>query len=188
MAQRRVVQDDGQQTYIIIGGVVVIAVFLIGILLYLNLREPPGISGVVNFPRPARGHDENLQLPFSPLPPAGGTHNPTWQNCGIYTQPVRTENALHSMEHGAVWISYQTTLAQSEVTKLQDLVRGESFLILAPYAELKSPIVLTAWGVQLEVDSASDKRIAQFIEQYRLGPQTPEKGATCDGGTGNPTR
>jgi hypothetical protein len=42
-------------------------------------------------------------------PPVGGPHNPIWQNCGFYSKPVRDEYAVHSMEHGAVWITYSPT-------------------------------------------------------------------------------
>jgi hypothetical protein len=46
------------------------------------------------------------------IPPAGGPHNPSWQNCGFYDELVRDENAVHSLEHGAVWITYQPDLPQ----------------------------------------------------------------------------
>ena len=54
------------------------------------------------------------------------------------------------------------------------------------FTGLASELVLNAWGVQLQVDSVNDARVAQFIDQYRLGPQTPEFGASCDGGVGRP--
>ena len=46
--------------------------------------------------------------------------------------------------------------------------------------------VLTAWGVQLELDSADDNRITTFLDRYVQGPQTPEIGATCSDGNGTP--
>jgi hypothetical protein len=72
------------------------------------------------------------------------------------------------------------------VEALRSLVRGRTYLLLTPYPGLEADVVLTAWGIQLDVESAGDERIAQFIEQYRLGPQTPEYGAACDGGIGRP--
>jgi hypothetical protein len=56
-------------------------------------------------------------------PPAGGPHNPIWQNCGYYDDPVRDENAVHSLEHGAVWITYQSALPQDERERLSDLTQ-----------------------------------------------------------------
>lgn len=165
-----------------------VAVGFIGlsILLYLNVRPPAPIAGVVQYPRPATGHDDDVEIPFGELPPAGGIHHNAWQNCGIYTQPIETKHVLHSLEHGAVWLTYQPDLPESEVAALQDVVRGQTYLILSPYPQQRSPVVLTAWGLQLEVESASDRRIGQFIDRYRMGPQTPERGASCSNAIGNP--
>jgi hypothetical protein len=116
----------------------------------------------------------------------GGTHHDIWQNCGIYDEPLEAENVVHSMEHGAVWISYQPELSDDDVNTLRDLVRGERFIVLSPYPGLQSPVVLTAWGVQLELNSVEDDRVEEFIDRYQVGPQTPERGATCSDGVGQP--
>ncbi|MCP5096317.1 MAG: DUF3105 domain-containing protein, partial [Chloroflexi bacterium] len=52
-------------------------------------------------------------------------------------------NAVHSMEHGAVWITYQPDLPADEIIELQDLVRGQPFLLLSPYPDLRGPVVVT---------------------------------------------
>ncbi|MCA9955378.1 MAG: DUF3105 domain-containing protein [Anaerolineales bacterium] len=171
---------------LIVLSVIVIGVVGLALILYLNVRPKPQIDGVVQFPRPARGHDDSIVFDDSAAPPAGGEHYNVWQNCGIYTDPVQTGNAIHSMEHGAVWISYRPDLAADEVAELQQLVRGETFLLLSPYEGQESPIVVTAWGLQLKVDSASDGRIQDFIDRYRLGPTTPELGGACTQGVGVP--
>ena len=179
--------DSGNTRLYIIIGVVVIGLIGLSFLLYLSLREPPPIAGLVTYPRPSRGHDNSLQIPFEGLPPAGGVHNDAWQNCGIYEEPVLPQNAVHSLEHGAVWVTYNPEmLAEEEVGTLQNRVRGQNYLLLSPFPNQPSPVVLTAWGLQLEVDSVTDERIETFIERYQSGPQTPERGAACTGGIGNP--
>jgi len=120
------------------------------------------------------------------LPPVGGDHDPVWQNCGIYTQPVTTANAVHSLEHGAVWITYRPGIAADQVAALTNLAENKTYLLLSPFEDLKSPVVLTAWGIQLELDDATDPRAAAFVQKYREGEQTPEPGAACDGGVGDP--
>jgi len=117
------------------------------------------------------------------LPPLGGPHDPVWQDCGFYDQPVRTENAVHSLEHGAVWVTYSENLPEADVSTLRDLTGRHPYLLVSPYEELAAPVVATAWGVQLELDSASDDRLEVFLERYLEGPQTPEPGAACSGGT-----
>ena len=85
-----------------------------------------------------------------------------------------------------MWISYQPTLSAADVTTLQHAVAGKSYVVLSPYPGIPAPVVATAWGVQLRLTGASDPKLAQFINYYRQGPQTPEPGSPCTGGTGTP--
>ena len=132
-----------------------------------------------------------LPVSFADVPP-GGQHNGVWQNCGIYDEPIRPENAIHSLEHGAVWITYNPSLPEEQLETLREVIRqqrrnrGLAMMLLSPLEGQSSPIVLTAWRVQLRVDDASDERIVEFARAYQVGPFTPEPGATCDRGVGNP--
>jgi len=143
------------------------------------------IPGVVTYSNLARTHVTGT-VTYAQNPPVGGPHNPVWLNCGIYTAPVPNENAVHSMEHGAVWITYEPNLPPSALQHLVSLVEGHSYVILSPFSGLPAPVVATAWGLQLKLQTANDPRIAQFIQKYAQGPQTPEPGAPCSGGTGSP--
>lgn len=147
-----------------------------------------GIDGVETYPDKSEYHNHVAIVPEpdGTIPPAFGAHLSAWQNCGIYDQPVGLGNALHSMEHGAVWLTYAPDLSDSQVADLQDLARGHGFVLMSPYLTQTDPVVLTAWGVQLVIDSLPDDRIEQFIAYYELGPQNPEPGAPCSGAIGNP--
>jgi hypothetical protein len=177
---------DHRLRSIIIGTAILLGVVGLGALLYLSLQEPQALEGLKRVAGLSRGHDEQVTYEDNGLPPVGGIHSGVWQNCGIYSEPVETKNAVHSLEHGAVWITYQPDLTDDEVSELQGLVRGQPYVVLSPYPGLKSPVVLTAWGIQLEVDSGGDSRIADFIDRYQQGPQTPELGASCTDGIGTP--
>lgn len=151
----------------------------------IRLTEPE-VEGAIFVERePAGAHDVDAVIESGDLPPTGGLHSPVWQNCGIYTEPVDNANAVHSLEHGAVWITYQPELSADQVELLQDMVRGQSHLLLSPYPGQRSEVVLTAWDVQLELDFASDERIEEFIDKYR-NTRGPEPGASCSNGTGTP--
>lgn len=132
------------------------------------------------------GHDSNVVYEETGLPPIGGIHDPFWQNCGIYDEPVGDKHAVHSLEHGAVWITYQPDLDEEAVEHLRDMARGQEYVLLSPYPNLQNSVVLTAWGVQLELDDAMDERVQAFIDLYQAGPQTPEPGASCQRGVGDP--
>ena len=95
-------------------------------------------------------------------PPIGGDHNPAWQNCGVYREPIVDENAVHSLEHGAVWITYQPDLAAADVATLEALADGQTHVLVSPYPDLKRPVILTAWGAQQGFDSADDPGIADL--------------------------
>lgn len=142
-------------------------------------------AGIKTFANLSSSHVQG-QVTYAQAPPVGGDHNSVWLNCGIYSQPVPNENAVHSMEHGAVWFTYLPNLASKDVDTLRTLVRGHDHAILSPYPGLPSPIVASAWGVQLQVSSATDPRLGQFLSKYEQGSQTPEAGASCSGGTGSP--
>lgn len=117
-------------------------------------------------------------------PPAGGDHNPVWQNCDgdVYTKPVTDENAVHSVEHGAVWVTYNDKATAADIKALGDRVSKTPYTLMSPFPGQPSPITLTAWGHQLNITNASDSRVAEFFDKYVQGPQTPEPGAACTGG------
>lgn len=153
----------------------------------LDAAAAAPIIGVVEFEDLSAAHVERTPepVPAALLPPVGGDHDPTWQNCGIYTEPGGTANTVHSVEHDAVWVTYRPGLAQDQVRALTSLVEGESYALLSPFENLAAPVVLTAWGVQLELDRADDPRAAVFLAKYLQGEQTPEPGAACSGGIGD---
>lgn len=116
-------------------------------------------------------------------PPAGGPHNAGWQNCGVYTEPIASEHAVHSLEHGAVWITYTPGLDPDQIADAEAAVGASGYVLVSPYDGQESPIVLSAWGVQLEVDDIGTEQVDEFLTTYVRGSQTPEPGAPCSGGT-----
>jgi predicted small secreted protein len=147
-------------------------------------KAPP--AGVTkSYSNLSRNHTKE-PVDYSQSPPVGGAHNPVWQNCGYYDQPVRDENAVHSLEHGAVWITYSPDLPKDQVETLRDIAQSNSYVLVTPYSDLPSQVVASAWGKQLHLNSADDPRLEQFVSAYQQGPQNPEPGAPCSGGVGSP--
>ncbi len=168
----------------IVGVAAVIAVLVL--LLFSNSSGSIGsIEGVQSYPNQERGHTD-APVEYDIIPPVGGIHNPAWMNCGVYPQAIQNENAVHSLEHGAVWISYQPDLDPLEIAKLEDLTRQSGYRLLSPYPDLPTPIVISAWGYQLQLQQVDDPRLKSFIEKYERSPESPEPGAPCTGGIGIP--
>jgi Protein of unknown function (DUF3105) len=188
---RQADSSDGgsRRVYIIIG--LIAAVFIAGFaaLVIVDARQKAASSppdGVKSYDvGPAGDHTEG-DIDYPQTPPAGGAHNPVWQNCGFYEEPVRDENAVHSLEHGAVWITYLPSIPQDEIERLRDLSEGNDFVLVSAKPDQDSPVVATAWGKQLTLESAEDPNLERFINAYSQGPQTPEPGAPCTGGIGAP--
>lgn len=180
---KKVTQNNSSRLGMVIA--VLVGVIAISGVIWMTRTQAGTIEGVTFMGVQQRGH-ANGTLAFANVPPVGGIHNATWQNCGIYDQPVANENGVHSLEHGAVWLTYDPALPAETVETLRNLVRGRPYTLMSPYAGLPSPVVISAWGYQLKVTDANDARLPQFISQYANGTQAPEPGASCSGGLGNP--
>ena len=143
------------------------------------VAEATPIAGVETFEVASADHTTQ-SVDYPQDPPAGGPHDPSWQKCMVYDAPVRPENVVHSQEHGAVWITYQPDLAESDREALAELAVDQPYVLISPYPGLEDPVVASAWGAQLRVDDVNDPRLQAFIDRY--AGNGPEPGATCDTG------
>jgi hypothetical protein len=141
------------------------------------------IAGEKTWSNLSRNH-VTTKVNYPMTPPVGGNHAPVWQDCNgnVYTQPVQNENAVHSLEHGAVWVTYNSKATDADVKALAAKVAKTPYTLMSPYPSESSPITLTAWGHQLNVTKASEPRVNEFFDKYVQGKQTPEPGAACTGG------
>ncbi len=177
---------------VLVGAAVTAAVVLPRVLAGKPAADPAeevDLSAVIDYHQTNPGaltasHKEGA-ISYPMDPPAGGPHHPSWVTCTgkVYRDPVLKEKAVHSLEHGAVWITYKPGLDKAAVDKLAARVRGTDYTMLSPYPGQQVAISLQAWGYQLAVDSADDKRIDGFIRKYRV-TASAEPGAPCSGGDG----
>jgi hypothetical protein len=143
------------------------------------VAEATPIAGVETFDVASADHTtEDFDYPQDP--PAGGPHDPSWQKCQVYDAPIRAEHAVHSQEHGAVWITYQPDLPEDDVETLAAYAEDEPHVLISPYPDLEDPVVASAWGAQLRLDGADDPRLQAFIDRY--AGNGPERGASCSSG------
>ena len=178
----------------IVGVVAVLA--LIGGAIYVNYTPPVDpdtitISGLQEYPGLTANHVAtavDYETTYDMSPPAGGDHAAAWLNCGIYDQPQQNENAVHALEHGAVWVTYDPDLVSgSDLDALRNSVPS-TYMIVSPFPGLDAPVVASAWGVQVKLDDVSDERLDQFITKYWKAASAPEPGAACTGALDGPGR
>lgn len=173
----------------IVGGVAVLAIVGIVVASYAfapkyaqySAGDSAGveIEGVETFQHETRHVD--TEVDYEQTPPAGGPHNQYWLNCGIYTQPQQNEFAVHSMEHGAIWVTYDAEKVSGDELATLKSHLPSSYVILSPYEGMDTPIALSGWNSQLKVDSADDERIPEYFEEYWRSQNVPEPNASCSG-------
>lgn len=187
---------ERRRSLLIIGGTGLVGVAIIGAAAFAVIDQnkeneaaeaagQKALEGVETFDDLGRDHVETA-VEYPQTPSVGGDHNPAWQNCGFYDSEVAPENATHSLEHGAVWIGYAPDLAEDQVSELEDIASQNDYVLVSPVEGMDSPVTLSAWGLQVGVDSADDPAVEAFVEEYQQGEQTQEPGASCQGGVGSP--
>lgn len=144
-------------------------------------KKAPRIDGVREFPGLSNRHVPH-DVTYAQTPPAGGDHSPAWLRCGVYAEPLPDVNAVHSLEHGAVWITHRPDLPQADRDTLQKLQAIKAtHVLISPYEGLPSPVVASAWGLQLQVERAADPRLAEFTRTYAGGKQGGEQAGCLNG-------
>jgi hypothetical protein len=136
-----------------------------------TLDELPGVSK-----QAYEGRDHvasGQEVAYASAAPTSGTHAASSPRCGIYSQQMPAEFAVHSLEHGAVVIWYQPSLDTEEISGLEAVVnRFDDRVILSPNAELTQPVVATGWN-RLKAYNSADPELEQFIATYRnRGPES----------------
>ena len=183
-----------QRPWGLIAGAIAVVVFAAAVLTYAVLQareseaiaeDPAGnISGVEQYEYGVGQDHVTTTVDYSESPPVGGPHDGAWADCTgtVYDVDIRHENAVHGLEHGAVWVTYDPdSVSAEDIATLGELVEGTPYRMMSPYAGQDSPISIQAWNHQLEVDSADDPRLAEFADALAQNDDnTPEPGATCE--------
>lgn len=141
---------------------------------------PPELANVETFDDLGVAHndDPSVSVAYNSDPPTSGTHSSTPAACGIYRQSVPDGNQLHSMEHGAVVVQYDTSVSVEQIEILEEAGRSVgSDIIVAPRTGMPAPIVLTAWTKRLLLETASEDVVRAFAGEF--GNRSPEGGALC---------
>lgn len=186
--------DPRKQTALVVAALVVAfaaTLVIVALLPESDGNDPPGDDAAVGatvIDVKSRQHVIGT-VTYAQTPPVGGDHAPVWQNCGAYRSPIPKEQAVHSLEHGAVWLTYGDELPDDERAALERIAQDQRYVLISPWPPgepLGAAIVASAWGRQLRLQTTSDPRLDDFVRSYQKGAQTPEPGAPCNRGTGQP--
>ena len=179
-ALREAAERKKRRSTLLRRGVLVLAVVAAGALAVDYYRRSQ-LLDAVTMAKYSAGVHMNGQISYTESPPVGGPHNVAWQNCGTYNVPIHSEHAVHSLEHGAVWITYRPDLPPDQVQILREAA-SDDYMLLSPFPGLTDPVVASSWNHQIRLSGANDARLRAFIDRYKNNPETtPEFGATCAG-------
>lgn len=124
-------------------------------------------------------------------PPAGGNHLSQWQTCTgmVYDAPIENGNAVHSLEHGALWLTYDPeALSEDEIAQLAEKIEGRDYTLMSPYPGQGAAVSLQAWGTQYQTDDVADSRIDEYLNfAIQNSDNLAEMNATCSGGVSTTT-
>jgi hypothetical protein len=153
-------------------------------VLVINAAPPQQIEGVQRYSDLESTHTET-RVSYDQTPPVGGPHNPAWLNCGVYNEPQQNENVVHTLEHGAVWITYDpATTTDAEVEALVALA-PDTYSVVSPYEGIGT-MAISAWGAQLFFTDVADPAVEDFLTEFYRSPNSPEPNAPCTGAIDGP--
>jgi hypothetical protein len=182
-----------QRPWGLIAAAVAVVVFAAAVLTYAVLQVNEAeenrvdavdeIGGVQTFDYAPGQEHVTTPVTYEQSPPVGGPHDGEWADCTgtVYDVQIRQENAVHSLEHGAVWITYDPAVVSGGALDTLTAFADESGRMVSPNPGQDSPISLQSWNHQLKVDSADDPRIEQFADFLTYNQEFyPEPGASCE--------
>lgn len=114
-------------------------------------------------------------------PTVGHTNPAPVVATGVRTHPLPDVDLVHNLEHGHVWISYNSTLlSASDLAALQQLIRdgvgnadgSGAGIILTPRSANTTAIVMASWAHLQTLNAYDATAVRNFIETNRgHGPE-----------------
>jgi hypothetical protein len=119
---------------------------------------------------------------YESTPPTHGPHAATPAPCGVHSEPIPNESMVHSLEHGAVGLLYEPTVAVDDIRALEEIVGSHDGRVFsAPYPGMPTPIAVTSWGEMMRLDALDAGAIRDYIAAFRgNGPEDVGCPSTSD--------
>ena len=181
-ARREASERRQQRNKLLVRAAIVLVALGAAALGYRFFQQRHLLDTVTTASYPAGQHVAG-RLTWKESPPVGGAHNLAWQNCGVYSEPIHNEHAVHSLEHGATIVWYDPSAPADRIDRLlafydrrlQDAQVGQDRVIVAPFDFPDDPdgllpdgtqMALVAWH-RLRTCAAVDLAVAfDFTSQY----------------------
>jgi hypothetical protein len=94
------------------------------------------------------------------------------EDWGVNDEPVDDRAAVHSLEHGGIWITYKD-IGEDEIKVLEEIYRKNSQSVLvSPRAANDVPVAVVSWGKMMKLEGVDEDLIQKYIDIYKN--QSPE--------------
>ncbi len=110
-------------------------------------------------------------ITYQNYPPSSGTHYDATAPYGFSAVELPEGQIVHSMEHGSVVLYYKPDVAQSvkdDLKKAYDQLPagkyGKVKMVIAPYANMKTPLALAAWTRLLPMTEYNYQTVFTFYK------------------------
>ena len=141
----------------------------------------PSLEGVLVVADLSTEHRDDEDVDYEQVPPAGGPARPGVAGLRRLRRAVRDENAVHDLEHGTVWITYDPDLgAAARSRRSEEALPDERDHVALPGAACAGRG--DRLGRAAAADRAEDPRLPLFIEEYGDGGDVAGAVGSCEGG------
>ena len=155
-------------------GVLASLIFLV-VSQFQDLSGPDEINGheVTRFSSEGENEHTDGPVTYETTPPVSGEHRATPPACGIYDTQMEDELFVHGLEHGAVGVLYQPTLATQDIRRIEALAgEYDSHVITMPYEGMEPVVAVASWGERMDLQELDAAAVRTYIGEFRQeGPE-----------------
>jgi len=157
------------------GIIAILVAGLIGFIVISGRNKPPAKTLGTQYPEEGSQHvADGTQVPYKTNPPTSGPMYGRDVPKGFYEQEVPDSSAVHSLEHGRVWITYRPDLPKDQAQKLKGLFSQPfsdpkftpSKAIVSPRSMNSAPISIVSWRWKMDLQSFDEQKLKQFYLQH----------------------
>ncbi len=160
--------------------IVIVGLIVLGVYAFVQSGAPEGKDFSLKIPLLGVSHVSVGSISpdeYNSNPPTSGKHYDTPARPGFRENIIEDGYLIHSMEHGLIWISYNSRIGE-EAEKLRDV--NNAFTVITQREANEQDIAVASWGrldtFNLEdgtIDADDLERINDFVKRYaNKGPES----------------
>jgi hypothetical protein len=152
--------------------------------LFIRPAAPNEINGhpINDFSVAGANQHTSSPVNYQDSPPVSGEHAPLPGPCGVFAQPMANETMVHNLEHGAIGLLYKPDTEPADIETLESIVGDYDHSVFSmPYeGEMDTPITIVAWAHTMELQTAEEDSVREFVDEFIRGGGDAPEGTIAD--------